>query len=184
MTRSLSVSFTRHRGRNDQVEVTRSNGTSVSWDFPSYGDVLPHDMIHLVVEEGLGMQDGFWGLVDQGADVVTVNEQAVLSRNGRPLSEEPGIDFEGLVKAEEAVALLGPQPSLDQVGQLTIARPTPDSFDAAAPSRSVDKLGFRLPDSAAPGDIAAIRSRLRHLAQRWRDLDEDTITVTWRRDIP
>ena len=80
MTRSLSVSFTRHRGRNDQVEVTRSNGTSVSWDFPSYGDVLPHDMIHLVVEEGLGMQDGFWGLVDQGADVAMLNEQTVLSR--------------------------------------------------------------------------------------------------------
>lgn len=35
------------------VEVTRSDGTSLCWDFPSYGDALPRDLCHLIVEEGL-----------------------------------------------------------------------------------------------------------------------------------
>ena len=86
--------------------------------------------MHFAVEQGLGLTDGFWGLLDAGADVVMVNDQAVLSRNGESL-REPAVDFSGLVTAEEAVALLGPRPVLQSAGRLTIARLAPDSFSPA-----------------------------------------------------
>jgi hypothetical protein len=57
----LEVSFVRRRGKRDRVYVHRSDGTSTGWDFPSYGDGLPHDLCHLVVEDELGLPDGFWG---------------------------------------------------------------------------------------------------------------------------
>ena len=54
----LEVAFVRRRGGRDRVYVTRADGTSTGWDFPSYGDWLPHDLCHLVVEEGLVPRPG------------------------------------------------------------------------------------------------------------------------------
>jgi hypothetical protein len=101
---ALTASFVRHRGRRDRIYVTRSDATEVFWDFPSYGEGLPHDLVHLVVEDGLGIVNGFWGLVDQGAGVQLVNNQATLVRAGTPLVDIPGVDFSGLKAAERAVA--------------------------------------------------------------------------------
>ena len=102
----LKVSFVRRRGSRDRVYVTRGDGSSTGWDFPSYGDGLPHDLCHLVVEDELGLTEGFWGLVDQGVDVGLVNNQATLMRQGEPLVEHVSIDFSGLNEAEAAVAIL------------------------------------------------------------------------------
>src|SRR3984893_12789772 len=63
------ATFVRRRGSRDRVYVTRGDGTSTGWDFPSYGDGLPHDLCHLVVEEALRLADGFWGVVHQGGGV-------------------------------------------------------------------------------------------------------------------
>ncbi len=63
----LTATFVRHRGGRDHIYVTRADGTVVHWKFPAYGDGLPHDLVHLVVESGLEMRDGFWGLIDRGA---------------------------------------------------------------------------------------------------------------------
>lgn len=43
----LEVSFVRRRGSRDRVYVRRDDGSSTGWDFPSYGDGLPHDLCHL-----------------------------------------------------------------------------------------------------------------------------------------
>lgn len=163
------------------MHVTRGDGTSLAWDFPSYHDVLPHDLVHFVVEKGLGLTDGFWGLVDHGADVAIVGDQAVLTRGGMPLTNLPGADFAGLVQAEETVALLGPQPRLEQAGKITIARLDPESFTNVGIPDTADRLGFQLPPTATPDNIEAIRRSLRQLAQQWRDLDDEPITLTWFR---
>ncbi|MDQ3570648.1 MAG: hypothetical protein M3450_12995 [Actinomycetota bacterium] len=84
----LDATFVRRRGSRDRVYVTRADGTSTSWHFPSYGDGLPHDLCHLVVEDELGLTDGFWGLIDQGVEVRLVNNQATLcaaTRRSPPL---------------------------------------------------------------------------------------------------
>jgi hypothetical protein len=179
MSGCLTASFTRRRGEHDQVQVVRTDGTKTKWEFPSYGDGLPHDLVHFIVEEGLVLTDGFWGLIDNGADVVMVNDQAVLSRDGKPLREAL-VDFSGLVKAEEAVALLGPQPVVEAVGRVMVARLDPGSFSPPT-SEKVSHLGFRLPGGTTTETVAEIQRRLRELALQWRQLSNESITVAWCR---
>ena len=121
----LEASFVRNRGGRDRVYVTRSDGTSTGWDFPTYGDGLPHDLCHLVVEDCLGLAGGFWGLVDQHVDVGLVNNEPTLIRDGKPLVEQPGVDFTGLTQAEEAVALLAaPAVEVEQAWSRHVHRPS------------------------------------------------------------
>jgi hypothetical protein len=179
-TAVLTATFRRADGR-DEVRVARSDGSHLGWDFPSYGDVLPHDLVHVVVEGELGLTDGFWGLVDGGADVVVVGDRALLARGGVPLTEIPGQDLGGLVRAEEAVALLGPRPRLDEVGALAVARLDPGSFERAGNAfpATAEDLGFQLPATATPAAVVAVRERLAVLARRWRDPAGGDLTVTW-----
>jgi hypothetical protein len=72
----LEASFVRTVGDRDRIYVTRSNGSEVNWVFPTYGDVPPHDMIHLIVESAFGVTQGFWGRVDAGIDPGRIAEQA------------------------------------------------------------------------------------------------------------
>lgn len=66
--RVLKATFVRTQGQRDRIYVTRSNGSQVQWVFPTYGDRLPHDLVHLVVETAFGLTRGFWGRVDEGVD--------------------------------------------------------------------------------------------------------------------
>ena len=171
----------RNRGSRDRVYVTRSDGTSTGWVFPTYGDGLPHDLCHLVVEDGLGLSEGFWGLVDQHVDVGLVNNEPTLMRDGRPLVDQPGVDFAGLTRAEEAVALLAaPAVEIDQVGDIGVVRLDSSSVGAAPMDAIGAQLGFSLPESATPSSIPAIRDRLRELGIRWRALEDGgSITLTF-----
>jgi hypothetical protein len=144
---TLKVTFVRHRERRDRIYVTRSDGTSTSWDFPSYGDRLPHDLCHLVVEDGLGMVGGFWGLVDTGVDVELIDNQATLVRHGRPLAQRPGFDVTDLMRAEMAVAYLS------------------GFGDVGAP------LGAESPEEMSMVEIVSIRRHLDDLGRQWQALE-------------
>jgi hypothetical protein len=169
----LKVAFVRNPGRRDRVYVTRSDGTSTGWEFPSYGDGLPHDRCHLVVEDGLGLSEGFWGLVDQHVDVGLVDNKPILMRDGKPLVEQPSVDFAGLTEAEEAVALLTAQAvKVDQIGEIGVVRSNAASVSVAPMVEIAEKLDFSLPESATPAAMAAIQERLCELRQRWSTLDD------------
>lgn len=101
----LEATFVRRSGRVG-IYVRRDDGTTTGWDFPGSNAGLPHDLCHLVIEDELGWANGFWGLVDNGAEVSLMDNQATLVRNGRPLAEAPGVDFSGLAAAEQAVVVL------------------------------------------------------------------------------
>jgi hypothetical protein len=103
---ALQATFVRRRGAKDRVYVTRADGSTTGWDFPSYGDRLPHDLCHLVVEDGLGLRRGFWGLVDEGTEVGLHDHESTLQHDGRPAAESDGADFAELMEAETHVARL------------------------------------------------------------------------------
>lgn len=94
-------------------------------------------------------------------------------RDGKPLVDQPGIEFSGLMQAEEAVALLAtPAVEVDQVGKIGVVQLGSPSICAAPVDEIAEQLGFSLPDSATSAAIAAIRDRLRELGLRWRSLDD------------
>jgi hypothetical protein len=195
----LTATFVRRRGQRDHVYVTRGDGTEAAWAFPTYGDTLPHDLCHLVIEDELGLRDGFWGLVDRHVEVGLVNNQATLLRDGEPLLGQPGVDFSGLQAAEAAVAVLGPTSvTVDGgAGQLAVARlaepehdpehasPASSTPSADATAAIVEIAGQPLPASATPAAVAAIRDRLAELGDRWRHLDDGgAITLTFPSSLP
>lgn len=52
----------------DDLQCTRADGTITSVKMPRQG-ILPHDLIHYVVEDTLGYRQGFLGEVANGADI-------------------------------------------------------------------------------------------------------------------
>jgi len=72
----MKISFVRTEGNPDRVYVTRTDGTETSWAFPTYGNVIPHDLVHLLVEAGFELRQGFWRRVDAGVDVERINAEA------------------------------------------------------------------------------------------------------------
>ena len=160
----LEATFVRRRGGRDRVYVTRTDATSTGWDFPSYGDGLPHDLCHLVVEDELGLKHGFWGLVDQGVEVRLVKNQATLILGGTALAEHANFDFTGLMEAEAAVALLaGPAAAFPGLDSPIASSAAHDITEQCMPD---------LPATAKAELVAAINRRLRTLAERWRVLDD------------
>lgn len=95
----LRASFVRTIGERDRIYVVRSDGSQVDWAFPSYGDALPHDLIHLVVEAAFGLAQGFWGRVDAGADPGAIMADA-NRRGGRDKYLGFGTDRSELQLAE------------------------------------------------------------------------------------
>ncbi len=57
-----------HGGKYDRLRVLRDDGSETGCDMPRQG-VLPHDLVHAVVESRLGLREGFLGLIAKGADI-------------------------------------------------------------------------------------------------------------------
>lgn len=64
----MRVTFVRTFGARDRVYVHFPDGREKSWPFPTYGDNLPHDLVHLIVERAFAIVDGVWGHVERGGE--------------------------------------------------------------------------------------------------------------------
>jgi len=67
----------RRQGRTDKLDLLRCirrDGSETSTAMPRQG-ILPHDLVHVVVESGLGWRHGFLGMIAAGADIGWTMEQ-------------------------------------------------------------------------------------------------------------
>src|ERR1700733_3734275 len=140
----LRVTFVRTVGAKDRVYVAREDGSETSWDFASYGDELPHDLVHLIVESRFGVHGGIWGRVAAGADLGLIN--AIANRvGGRDKYRELGDDLDEVYLAE------------------TLANAPWTRAETAA------DVSAQLPDIDI-ATIEAVRAELLALRDRWRAL--------------
>ncbi len=153
----MRIRFVRTAGAPDRVYVRRTDGSETSWSFPTYGDAVPHDLVHLVVEEEFRIRDGFWGRVDRGVDPARINAEA--NRAGGPNKYKGfGDDLRGLLLAE-AVANLswGISDVSDEQRLQQVA-------DECA------KIGIEMPPLVDAAGLQRVRTRLAELAAQWRAL--------------
>lgn len=61
--------------KDDTIWIRRPVGKSVRFTFPKKGPI-PHDGIHLIVEQALELRRGFWGMVAAGGDPAEIQEIA------------------------------------------------------------------------------------------------------------
>jgi hypothetical protein len=162
----MDIIFTHSRDRRDQTVVMRQDGVRLR--VPVYGklDPAPHDLAHYVIERELGLRDGFWGSVADGAVFAGM---AILDGRQRPHARERSREVQranarGILFAEVAVEAL---------------------------MRAVS--GERLSDEALPVEHAGVRTRsdrdamllqlrpaMAEMCACWREVPMgDTLLVSW-----
>ena len=149
---SLRASFVRTLGQRDRIYVTRSDGSQVSWAFPTYGDELPHDLVHLVVESVFGLRQGFWGRVDAGADPGRISDEA--NRRG----------------GKDKYSAFGPDQRELMLAEVLAAAPWNDPNIRAALEAAATRAGVELkvdPEDPRPEEV---RARLDDLRVSWAGL--------------
>jgi len=156
---TLTARFVRTAGQPDRVYVRRSNGSEVSWSFPSFGADLPHDLVHLVVERAFGVKNGFWGRVDAGVDPARVN--AMANRiGGRDKYAGFGDDLRELYLAETLANLSWPIVELSDEDRKNLAL------------AEASKHQIELPSNVTIDSLRTVREELDLLRGRWRLLGQ------------
>ena len=163
----LRAAFVRTLGQPDRIHVIRSDGSEVSWPFPTFGDDLPHDLVHLVVESAFGLTGGFWGRVDAGADPKRINDEA--NRRGG---------------ADKYAAFGADRRELDLAEVLAAASWSVDTVEEEVRA-SCGKLGVEPPPELSKERVRETRAVLARLATRWRGLQpKGALNVAFDRDRP
>lgn len=88
---------------DDKITICRADGTTASARFPKKGPV-PHDAVHLIVEEVLGLAHGFWGMIAAGHDPEDIQEIAKAAGHASAKrATVPGAEILELIQAERIV---------------------------------------------------------------------------------
>ncbi|MGZ5202693.1 MAG: hypothetical protein ACXWC4_23265 [Telluria sp.] len=83
----------------DHLRCVRRDGSETSCPMPRQG-ILPHDLVHYVVETGLGWRHGFLGQVAGGRDISFLTEY--LHDPGNREAADQAIQAEALVESLQA----------------------------------------------------------------------------------
>lgn len=89
--------------KGDVVEIRRASGKATRFEFPKKGPI-PHDAVHLFVEQVLGLKRGFWGMVSEGRDPSEIQEIAKAAGHASSTrARVPDADIVELLQAERLV---------------------------------------------------------------------------------
>ena len=157
----MRLTFTRMADRRPvETLVERDDGVVFAMRGAGGGADLPHDLVHALVETGLGCGDGIWGCV---ADGVEWNSMRHVSGRRPPHAAERSARL-----TKERSAAIGHAEALaDLVSRL---------------ARGAEVLPGEVDSSGVPEDrLRAAAEDLRAAARRWAELRPGvTWTVDWR----
>jgi hypothetical protein len=89
--------------KDDRVVVRRAGSDDACFRFPKKGPI-PHDVVHLFVEEALGLTRGFWGMVAEGVAPAAIQEIAKAAGHASARrATPPGSEIVELLQAERVV---------------------------------------------------------------------------------
>lgn len=88
---------------DDRIEIRRADGSEAETRFPKKGPV-PHDAVHWIVEEMLGLPDGFWGMIAGGMHPEQVQDMAKAAGHASAArADVPDAAIVQLLQAERLV---------------------------------------------------------------------------------
>jgi len=143
--------------RADIIRIRRRDGSTAETTFPKKGPI-PHDAVHVIVEEELGLDGAFWGLIEGGRHPEDI--QAMAKAAGHPSAkrpEEPDASIVELIQAERLVECFEAEAWSEPANAETLR-----SVAAAACGQSLVP-----PPEMSDAAIAAIRARLDALKREW-----------------
>ena len=161
----MKVEIQRTSAQHD-IKVFRDDGVTLELRPPDQKFSPPHDVIHFVVEQTLGLQRGFWGTVADGAKV---SSMTVIKGRQRPHADARS---KSLIKSNQAY--LNEAEVFVGVFQDVLLR---------NPKAYREIVGRRLKDRGKEIDsdeIERVWSALVTLRKRWEDMAiGDSIVLEW-----
>ena len=150
------------RGRTDKVDdlrCVRRDGSATGCTMPRQG-ILPHDLVHYVVESTLGWRHAFYGMIAAGADIGPAMEQAhnMDGADNAALADQ-AIHAEAVVESLQA--------------QLWAAGADPAAFDPAMFDEGVRSACAgrgRSEPALPPGTGRRLFEAVLALDERWRQV--------------
>jgi len=88
---------------DDQIDILRPDGSEARTRFPKKGPV-PHDAVHFLVEDALGLSQGFWGLIAGGLHPDAVQDRAKAA--GHASAKRAGVPDASIVQLLQAERLV------------------------------------------------------------------------------
>ena len=165
----MIIRFVRISGEPDRIYVKRSDGSETQWTFPTFGNEIPHDMMHLIVETKFGLRRGFWGRVDDGVDPARINQMS--NRKGGPSAVKYAGFGSDLTELYLAEALAGLSWSIREL--------TPADRFAMLVS-TCEQGGLTKPEDVNEHTLAEVETRINELRRQWRALvPKGTIELTF-----
>lgn len=156
----LIVSKLGKNEKYDQLRCVRHDGSETATMMPRQG-VLPHDLIHYVVETTLGYRHGFLGMVAGGADISFAMEQS--HSYGQPQLAAQATHAEAIVESLQA--------------QLWSGAFVQAMFDAGLESACAMR-GCAAPVFDHPAVARGLYDAVLELSQRWQAVaSHNTLTL-------
>ena len=175
----VPVEFFKPEGRRYRSVLRRRDGLLIELDGGGYNKVggaareLPHDLAHFVVEDGLGLDAGLWGVLAAGG---MFGHAKVIEGRRPPHAAK---------RAQAVVDRAG-----DRLNQAEILTRVVCDQALEGADRDVHRLRARsgerwwLPTITADA-LAATCRRLRETSMAWRDLRPgDALRLYWRLPAP
>jgi hypothetical protein len=170
----MTVVFTKINWHKYSSIATRDDGVSVA--IPGFGSSkpLPHDVVHFITEDELGVDYGFWGCVAAGAiykGMVVVagklrhdskrKSEEIIKGNGQKISEAEILAGIILIILNEGIQ--------NEWSKIQFVQKS--AWRAASPSRPL----------MTHGEVKRICARLEGLCERWQALPNGrTLELTWK----
>lgn len=153
---AMHVTIVRGKGQ-DYITAERRDGSRVVSTFPHKGP-FPHDAVHYVVEQAMGLRQAFWGMVASGIEPAAIAELAKAAGHASASrARQPDPEIVELLQAERLVECFEAEIWQGQGDTATLRQ----IFRVACESSLVPCLNL------ADAQIAAIRDQLAALQIEW-----------------
>jgi len=183
----MKVHFIRSGERRYSIRVERENGPVLIMDpAPGYDPVLPHDMVHFVVEAVLGLKGGVFGQLAAGGTAgsfrVAPPTGAVAAKDHSRMVRKQAAAGQKLLKDQGREGELSELAAfLFDVGWRSETRPDSAAQRAALGEAERTRQSLSV-DERARIDAARLRvfEAFERLSARWRSLQPgDALTLSW-----
>ncbi|QWC86622.1 hypothetical protein KLP28_08115 [Nocardioidaceae bacterium] len=159
----MQVRFERTGERRYAVVILRDLHGDLRMDpAPGYSDLIPHDLVHLVVEDELGLRDGIFGQLAAGGNAGTFvpTEELRTKAWARQIERRNRTTGTQMQRSEDLVAAVYPR-WLRHIG---------GRYAVDGPPRT----------QLTPPTLDRVLGRLDDLSARWRAVEVGgSLTVVW-----
>jgi hypothetical protein len=171
----MDIEFRRTGERRYAIMVRRADRTMLEMSpAPGYDPLMPHDLLHYVVERELGLRSGIFGQIAQGGCAGTFHLTAPATTGRREAARQR----RHLNKRDARLLREGKRDGLASEGAVHVCQQAWEMRRAAAVRNTVNgkPAGSEITDER----LTRILARLDELSRQWASLQiGESITVDW-----